>query len=716
MSQTVRISGPSNALILRVPDRGMPEIVFFGPNGLVHDAALETLPDLLRRDQRVNGMDQQVPHAVLLPTGGMGFFGWPAIAGHRDGQDFIIDPDHWHLSQDGSAIALTGTDAVAGLTIILKAAISATSALVMSSAVRNDRDGSYTLDRCMAGSLLLDDEHNTITTFEGMWGAEFHMRCEEIGSGLWIKENRRGRTSHDRFSGVLFEQRRSTDFGGTVTGLHLAWSGNHVIAVERLDDGRRLAHAGELFEPGETRLSRGETYQSPDMIVVRDWQGLDGVAAQFHSYLRTHVLHWPTDGMRPRPVVLNTWEGNYFKHDVALLKEQATAAAKLGIERFVLDDGWFGKRDDDTSSLGDWLIDTRKYPDGLKPLIDHVVGLGMDFGLWFEPEMINLESELYRAHPDWVLQVKGRPLLPSRNQFVLDMSRREVSDYLFERMHSILSNNAIAYIKWDMNRDLTHAGGRDGHAVISRQTHAVYALMDRIRKAHPAVEIESCSSGGGRADFGVLARTHRVWVSDCTDALERIEIQRGASIFLPPEIMGSHISASTNHQTQRQHTLNFRALMALPYHLGVELNPCAIPQDEFDELAGFIALHKRLRPLFHQGIAFRHAPVDGRHVLGWRSHDGDHAVLIIAQACQPLRELGAPITVPDLDVEKSFRLSVPAPQKLKFVRSNKAQHAFLQGAAAIPGGLLWQVGLHLPPLHPESALLIELIAEPSKGH
>jgi alpha-galactosidase len=716
MSQHVRISGPSNALILRVPDRGMPEIVYFGANSLVHDIELDALPELLRRDRRINGMDQQVPQALLLPAGGMGFFGWPAIAGHRAGMDFIIDPASWHVVQDTNTITLTGTDAVAGITVTLKAAISAASALVMSSAVRNDRDGIYTLDRCMAGSLLLDEEQNSITTFEGMWGAEFHMRREPLGSSLWIKENRRGRTSHDRFPGVLFEQRRSTDFGGTVTGLHLAWSGNHVIAVERLDDGRRLAHAGELFEPGEMQLTHGETYHSPEMIVVRDWQGLDGVSAQFHQHLRTHVLRWPTDGMRPRPVILNTWEGNYFTHDVATLKAQATAAARLGIERFVLDDGWFGKRDDDTTSLGDWMIDKRKYPDGLKPLIDHVNALGMEFGLWFEPEMINLDSDLYRAHPDWVLQVPGRPLLPSRHQFVLDLGRKEVSNYLFERMHAILSENAISYIKWDMNRDISHAGGADGRASIARQTRAVYALMQRIREAHSTVEIESCASGGGRADYGALAQTHRVWVSDCTDALERIEIQRGASIFLPPEVMGSHVSASPNHQTHRRHSLGFRALMAMPYHFGVELNPVTMPQDEFDELAEYIRLHKRLRPLFHQGVAFRPEPTDGRHVLGWRNHEGDHAVLIVAQAAQHLREMAPPIRIPELDTEKSYRLSVPLPQKMQFVRANDAQRAFLSGAKAVPGKLLWTAGFHLPALFPETALLIELTAEPSKGH
>jgi alpha-galactosidase len=715
MSAVVRISGPSSALILRVPERGMPEIVYFGPNGLVHDVALDSIPSLLVRDRRVNGMDHQVAHALLLPTGGMGFFGWPAIAGHRDGKDFIIDPIGWQVTQTESALTLKGPDSVSGVTVTLQAEIVSTGALVMSNALRNDRAGSYTLDRCMAGSLLLDAEQGSITTFEGTWGAEFQMLREALGSALWIKESRRGRTSHDRFPGALFEERKSTDFGGVVTGVHLAWSGNHCMAVERLDDGRRLMHAGELFEPGEIRLAEGESYHSPQMIVVRDWEGLDGVTSEFHEYVRSHVLSWPRKERPARPVILNTWEGTYFQHDVTNLKAQADAAKRLGIERFVLDDGWFAKRDDDTTSLGDWFIDPRKYPNGLKPLVDHVVGLGMEFGLWFEPEMINLDSDLYRAHPDWVLQVKGRPLLPARQQHVLDLSRREVSDYLFERMHDVLSKHAISYVKWDMNRDLTHVGDATGRAATSRQTRAFYALLKRIREAHPDVEIESCASGGGRMDYGALAHTQRVWVSDCTDALERLEIQRGASIFLPPEVMGSHVSAAPNHQTHRRHTIAFRALVAMPYHLGVELNPLAIPPDEFAELAGYITLHKRLRPLLHDGIAFRHEIVDGRHIYGVRSHDSKKAVVIIAQARQQVREMAPPVLVPDLDPECSYRLSVPAPQIMQFVRSTPEQRAFLNGSVAIPGGLLSQVGFHLPTLFPESAILIEITPEPSEG-
>jgi alpha-galactosidase len=439
-------------------------------------------------------------------------------------------------------------------------------------------------------------------------------------------------------------------------------------------------------------------------------ESLPAVVQALHAQVREKVLRWPGGAMRPRPVTLNTWEGTYFAHDVANLTAQATAAAALGIERFVLDDGWFGQRDDDTSSLGDWVVDRRKYPHGLRPLAEHVVGLGMEFGLWFEPEMVSPESELFREHPDWALQIAGRPLLLSRQQLVLDLSRPEVSEHLSAAMHAVLSSCPIGYIKWDMNRDLTHAGDAEGRAAAGRQTRAFYALVERIRAAHPGIEIESCASGGGRADYGALARTHRIWTSDCTDALERLDIQRGAGLFLPPEIMGAHVSASPNHQTGRRHSLAFRALVALPYHFGVELNPLVMDPAERAELAGWIALHKRYRALFHGGRSQTFAPVDGRHAHVAVARDGREAVLIVAQGAQQLREQPAPLRLP-LDPGRHYRATMPGPQAHPpFVRSHPRQMAQLQGGEALSGAVLAQVGLALPPLFPESALLVAFTA------
>jgi alpha-galactosidase len=696
MSEIVIIDSGQLALSLRLPALGMPEILSFGSEPVEPDPLFE-----IERSSRVNGMDIAVPSNVLLPTGGMGFFGWPAIAGHRGGRDFVAQFGGWTVHRDRNQTVLKAADSVARLGIAITLTAHNSGLISMATELSNLGDADYQLDRCMAATFLAPAGDVQVMSFTGIWGREFQTRRELLGNGTWIQESRRGRTSHDRFP-MLFIESETQIFGVT-----LGFSGNHQMVIDRTDDGQRLVHLGELFEPGEIVLKPGESYRSPVAYAGADSQ-------DFHAFVRDELTQWPGGKMSPRPVTLNTWEGNYFDHQMDSLKAQATAAAALGIERFVLDDGWFGKRDNDTTSLGDWDIDARKYPDGLKPLVDHVTGLGMQFGIWFEPEMVNPVSELYKAHPDWALTIEGRPILESRTQLVLDLTRPEVSDYLFGKIDAVLSNYAVSYIKWDMNRDLTHAAGRDGKAKTSAQTRAVYALMDRIRAAHPNVEIESCASGGGRIDYGALKRTHRVWTSDCTDALERLEIQRGASVFVPPEILGSHISASPNHQTGRRHTLSFRALVAIAYHLGVELNPLELTDAERDELKVYIETYKRLRDLFHAPAAsFRMEPLDGRYV--WGAASAEKIVVIVAQGPQMVGEQPAPLRLPDEVTQfgGQWRIKTVLPAEPQFIRISEGQKALLSGAVTFALSSAGLAGLPLPMLTPESALLLEL--EPIKG-
>ncbi|TRL42626.1 alpha-galactosidase [Rhizobium straminoryzae] len=696
MSDIVTIGAGAFALSLRLPDLGMPEILSFGQPAV----SAEPLFDI-ERSSRVNGMDIAVPSAVLLPTGGMGFFGWPAIAGHRQGRDFVAQFGAWRISREDARTVLLGTDPVAKLELAIEITAHASGLLSMATTLTNRGESDYQLDRCMAGTFLAPQGAVEVMSFTGIWGREFQTRRDALGNGIWSQESRRGRTSHDRFP-MLFIEGADLRFGVT-----LGFSGNHQMVIDRTDDGQRLIHLGELFEPGEMILGAGQSYQSPVAYAGPD-------TAAFHAFVRGELLDWPGGHMSPRPVTLNTWEGNYFDHRMDSLKAQATAAAELGIERFVLDDGWFGKRDDDTTSLGDWDIDARKYPEGLKPLVDHVTGLGMQFGIWFEPEMVNPVSELYKAHPDWALSIEGRPILESRTQLVLDLTRPEVSDYLFAKIDAVLSNHAVSYIKWDMNRDLTHAGGLDGKAKFATQTRAVYALMDRVRAAHPQVEIESCASGGGRIDYGALKRTHRVWTSDCTDALERLEIQRGASRFVPPEILGSHISAVPNHQTGRRHTLAFRALVAIAYHLGVELNPLELSEDERSDLKLYIETYKRLRGLFHApGANFQLEPVDGRYV--WGAASAEKIVLIVAQGPQMVGEQPAPLRLPDSVTRfgGDWTIERVLPAEPEFIRISEGQKRLLAGEVSFSLAAAGRAGLPLPMLKPESAMLLELT--PFKG-
>ena len=686
MMQRIAITDGATALVLSLPVQGMPEIVAFGPEAAM--AVQET-----GRSSRTNGMDIAAPSAVLLPTGGMGFFGWPAIAGHRDGRNFVIVFTGWSATCEAGTCALHAADEVARLGITIRLAISG-GVLTSSVALTNAGDTPFTLDRCMAGSMVVPDGAADVQYFAGMWGREFQIRREALGQGIWLRENRRGRTSHDRPPSLVIETATAN------LAVHLGWSGNAVLAVDVLDDGRRLVHAGELFEPGEMRLAPSATYDSPTACFAAD-------PALLRQFVRAAVV-WPGGTMRPRPVTLNTWEGVYFNHHLPDLMAQVRAAAELGVERFVVDDGWFGLRDDDTTSLGDWQVDTRKYPDGLRPLAEYVRQHGMEFGLWFEPEMVNPDSALYRAHPGWALQVEGLPLLLSRHQLVLDLTRPEVSDYLFACIDRTLRDVPISYVKWDMNRDLTHAAGASGQAATARQTRAVYALMDRVRAAHPDVEIESCASGGGRADYGVLARTHRIWTSDCTDALDRLEIQRGARLFYPPEILGAHVSGSPNHQTHRRHSLTFRAVVALAYHFGIEMDPRTLDAEEFAALKGWVALHKRLRPVLHEADGQFHLdPIDGRYV--WGSATPDVIVLCIAQGPTMLAEQPPPLRLPaTLVADGRWRIAGCFPEAPDFVRVSDSQQQMLRGGMPFPAATLTAAGLRLPMLRPQSGVVLEL--------
>jgi alpha-galactosidase len=696
MKRTVAIGNDRVSLVLALPDSGMPEIVEFGPGPSDHG-----IGPTAERANRTNGMDVAVPTAVMLPTGGAGFFGWPALCGHRDGRDFVAVFGSWGATVDGDETTLTGTDDIARLTLSVSFRVYPSGILGMRTVLRNEGTDGYTLDRLMAGTVLLPEGDLDLTTFPGMWGREMHARTAPLAGGLWMQENRRGRTSHDRWPGLF------ADGGGVSFGIHLGWSGNHVMAIDTLDDGRRLLHAGELFEPGEVRLASGESWSTPTVYACAVVRDVEAAAACFRRFVADELVDWPGGAMAPRPVTLNTWEGNYFDHRIEALKAQAGAAARLGVERFVLDDGWFGRRDDDTTSLGDWQVDPRKYPDGLGPLVEHVTGLGMQFGIWFEPEMVNPDSNLLRAHPDWVLQILGRPPLTSRHQLVLDLTRAEVSEHLFGCIDAVLSRHAVAYVKWDMNRDLTHAGGSDGRAAVARQTRAVHALMDRVRRAHPAVEIESCASGGGRMDFGVLRHTHRVWTSDGTDALERLPIQHGTAHFLPPQVMGAHVSAVPNHQTHRRHTLAFRAVVALAYHFGIELDPTRLTPGEADELAAWIALHKRLRPLLHGGGFFQLPPHDGRHV--WGACSPDRIAVFVAQGDQMMAEQPPPLRVTAAGAPAGhWRVASCHPAAPDFKRTSEGQERLLRGEIAFSLASLRRVGLPLPALMPESGLVLVL--------
>lgn len=637
-------------------------------------------------------LEQPAPFS-LLPGFGMGWFAQPALLAHREGQGFIFDPQEWDIATDGQRLNLTAEDRVAGITVEISLHLDPDSdVLTIATTLTNSGKSSLDVQWLAAAVLLLPASARSVRHVSGRHNSEF-VPCEDaLGRGQWRRDNRRGLTSHDSFPGAVVTTEGCTAHHGLAYGAQLAWSGNHSQSIEWLDDGRYQWQLGEWLAPGEVRLAPGEQLAAPEVLATCSPDGWNGVACNFHAAIRAS-MQWPGGAMAPRPVHLNTWEGFYFDHDVDRLKALATAAAEVGIERFVLDDGWFSGRDDDTSSLGDWTVDTRKYPQGLKPLADHVCAAGMEFGLWVEPEMVNPDSDLFRAHPDWALQVAGRPLLTARNQLVLDLTRPEVSDYLFGAVDALLRELPIAYLKWDHNRDLTMAGEATGRAAYRRQILAAYALFDRLRAKWPAVEIEACAGGGGRIDAGIIRRTHRFWTSDCIDAVSRVTMQRGFLQFMPPEVMGSHIGAAPAHSTGRSQSLDFRAAVAMAGHFGVEFNLLIMDAGDKARLAEWIAFYKQWRHL----IAGQVATGTCHDHLAWQANGAGDQWLLAVYRIAPSELRYAP-TLP-LPFVGNGQWSI---RRINPASADSTPSTWREGWVA-EGAWLRHVGLPLPPMKAEAA-------------
>lgn len=463
----------------------------------------------------------------------------------------------------------------------------------MGARVINRGPAAVTLDWLASLTVPLTAGAARVISWRGRHNAELVECIENLPEQQWQREVRRGISGHGGAPGVYVAAADAGWDRGEVLAMQLCWSGDSRIAIERDDEGFHVLMAGAVVQPGEVVLAPGEAWSAPDALLAISDAGRNGAIAAQHAMVRA-MQAWPGGAMAPRKVHLNSWEACYFDHDAARILDLARAAAQIGIERFVLDDGWFCGRGDDTAGLGDWIPDPVKYPDGLAPLAHAVNALGMEFGLWVEPEMVNPDSDLYRAHPDWALHQAGRPLLTARGQLVLNLARADVRDALFAMLDAVLRSAPIGYLKWDHNRDLVPAGG-------AAQVAGTYALLAALRAAHPDVEIESCAGGGGRSDAGMVPHVHRFWTSDNIDAVSRVAMQRGFLHFLPPEMMGSHVGASPAHATGRSQSLGFRAAVALAGHFGVELDPAALDPADRADLAAWIGVAQGLRGVIHGG-------------------------------------------------------------------------------------------------------------------
>jgi alpha-galactosidase len=689
---------------------GAPTIVYWGaPLGDIDPASIRAA---LARPVTQGSLDTVAPLSVV-PEHGSGWQGRPGLDGHRRGGTAWAPrfaPDQVERTEHG--LIIVATDPIAGLR--LTTAIELIDTLVVQCTLTNDADTRYLLDR-LSITLPLPAHASDLLTFSGRWTRELHPVRVTWGVGSTLIENRRGRTSHEHVPLAFAGTPGFGEWHGEVWGAHLAWSGNHSVLAECSPDGRRLLQLGELLHPGELVLEPGGSYTTPQVVAVYSSEGATPASWGYHRFVRARPGH-PT---RPRPVLVNTWEAVYFDHDNDRLCELAAAAAALGVERFVLDDGWFGSRRNDRSGLGDWTVSPEAYPNGLAPVIEHVRSLGMEFGIWVEPEMVNPDSDLFRAHPEWALITPGYEPVMGRHQLVLDLAIDGAYQHVLGQLDALLRDHDIAYVKWDMNRDHVHGSGADGAAGTHAQTLALYRLLDELQQRHPMVEIESCSSGGARIDLEILRRTRRVWTSDCNDALERQIIQRSASMFIPPELMGAHIGPPQSHTTGRTHSLSFRAITALFGHLGVEWNVLALDDREREQLARFIALHRRFRPLLHGGDVVRFDPsLNGTavssHAHGVYAADRSEALVAVIQLRTGMSLTPPAVRMPGLDPDRRYRVSVVdvggRPRG-----PGRAQPAWTATDAAEAGLVLTgrQLALHgvqPPTMHPETALLLHVSA------
>ncbi|HXQ47347.1 MAG TPA: alpha-galactosidase, partial [Caulobacteraceae bacterium] len=651
MSGVVRLDGGGDTLLLQQTP-GAPRLIYWG-EALLDDAiGAEAMAERVTRGTIDGGEVFD-----LFPEAGRGFTGQPAFEHHRDDGGFVSQLKPVNVEVQGQCATFRLADDMAGVEAMLTVELDAdTGVASFRSRIVNRAAAPLHLDWVAAAALPLGFDE--LVLFDGRWAREFQTARQRLGAGMLVRENRTGRTSHHSPPFLLAGEPGFGEHSGEVLGLHFAWSGNHRLLVERLRDGRMQAQAGAFFWPGELTLGQGETYETPTLYAARSSIGTNGLTHRFHPFVRTRILGGRL-ARKPRPVNFNTWEAVYFRHDLAELKTLADAAADIGAERFVLDDGWFKGRPDDTAGLGDWTPDPAKYPNGLTPLIEHVHSLGLAFGLWVEPEMANADSDLLRAHPDWILGVAGRKQPLGRNQYVLDLTRAEVFENLYAQIDDLLSGNAISYLKWDMNRDLMHPAS-GGRAAAHRQTLAVYALVDRLRAAHPAVEIEDCSSGGGRADFEMLKRTDRIWLSDCNDPIERQAMQRAFTIFFPPEVMGSHVAATADHTTGRRSSMEFRALTALFGHMGIEADVRAFTESERAALKRWIAAYKDHRALIHSGRLSRQTVSDPA-ALAFMIAGETEVLASYAQLGVRAKVSPDPLRLKGLDPAAVYRVAMIAP-------------------------------------------------------
>ncbi|KGX93972.1 alpha-galactosidase [Pontibacillus halophilus JSM 076056 = DSM 19796] len=627
-----RLADRSYQHLQREEERPNTTYVYEGDSTFSLDLARQEYPTYGTTDYREPALHVVHPDGSRVTD--LEYVGYTIVAGKPS----LSGLPATYVEEDSEAetLLLRLADATAGLMVELAYTVyHERDVIVRSARVHSEADAPLRLQRALSCSVDLADRNFELLQLSGAWIRERHLYTRPLVPGLQGISSTRGTSSNQQNPFLALKRPDATETTGEVFGFSLVYSGNFQAQVE-VDhyDCARVSLGINPFD-FEWKLEPGESFQTPEVVMAYSDEGLSQMSDTFHELYRTRLARgqWRD---RIRPVLINNWEATYFDFTEEKVVELAREAKEVGVELFVLDDGWFGKRNDDTTSLGDWVVDRAKLPNGIRHLADRITELGMGFGLWFEPEMVSKESSLYEEHPDWLIQVPNRRLSHGRNQYVLDYSRQEVVDYMFTAMSQVLSEAPITYVKWDMNRTMTEVGSlslaNDRQAEVPhRYLLGVYELYERLTETFPHVLFESCASGGARFDPGMLYYAPQGWTSDNTDAIERLSIQYGTSLVYPLSSMGAHVSAVPNHQVKRNTSLETRANVAYFGMFGYELDVTRMSVEEKREVKQQIDFYKEHRSLIQNGRFLRLiSPFEGDgNVTSWMvvSPQGDEALV-----------------------------------------------------------------------------------------
>ena len=615
-----------------VNERGELQAIYWGPR-IARDAdfhSAHSRPEVASFDLSTTTTPQE------YPGWGAELYNEPALkATYADGnRDVVLHFVQQHI--DGDTLEIELKDIASALEVHLYYRVFAPAGILQRwSRIVNRTDQAITLESAQSAAWSLPQgEGYGWHYMTGHWGAEWQLHSEPLHTGTHVIESRRGSTSHQANPWFAIDRpQQTTEESGPVWFGALGWSGSWRITVEQTAMQQLRVTGG--FNPFDFgyRLNPGEELETPPFYGGFTNGGMGEASRLLHRFERQFIL--PGGEKAPvRPVLYNSWEATEFDVSEAGQLALAEKAGKLGVERFVIDDGWFGQRKDDHAGLGDWYVNPEKFPHGLKPVIDRVHALGMDFGIWVEPEMVNPDSDLYRKHPEWAMNFPGRPRTEARHQLLLNLAREDVKEYVFQWLDQLVTNNEIAFLKWDYNRNWSEPGwdavpAADQKKITVAYVHNLYDILDRLRAKHPKLEIESCSGGGGRVDLGILRRTDEVWPSDNTDALDRLTLQDGFTHAYSPGIMMAWVTDVPNGMNGRSVPLKFRFLVAMNGSLGVGGNLNKWTPEEMQAATGFVAYYKRVRSTVQRGALYRLMAPEGSEFSAneYVSTDGRQAVL-----------------------------------------------------------------------------------------